>query len=458
MDGLDRSRGSNEGGTADDIGPGIDAGETDVATGRTFQVSEVSKATTPLPELPYKEAVEALLQPTPSKWEREILARWKRQGSGGAGGLVEQVETAASAKVEACSRYHSRLLADVAYHPVMVAVHEAFVDHRPLRLSPDIIWLMIVQGVANHINAHAEELRPRFVRHEGQLRINIIRDDFYRGSLENPWPEVFDELSAAVSSHVGPAADLFRLNFSTTGPVERAALDIVWLDAMQSFFKILLQTLCGIPEITLEGTPEDWRSILDRVEMFAGLRLGLGWWLATLRPILGQFIGASCGVADGNFWRSIYRLRGESGGPYITGWIAAFFPSPKGRETGRATVQNHYLLTGREDPKLAEMMLSPREEHEREWSRPQPGGYGGYGPGSERRAEPRARRIPPAWNWGWTTEALPGGLSRAPFTWLYLRDVIPMEFLGGFVGVRQFPDTLALRPEIGWAVRPSTAT
>jgi hypothetical protein len=28
-----------------------------------------------------------------------------------------------------------------------------------------------------------------------------------------------------------------------------------------------------------------------------------------------------------------------------------------------------------------------------------------------------------------------------------------MEFLGGFVGVAQDPATLALRPEIGWAVR-----
>jgi hypothetical protein len=31
-----------------------------------------------------------------------------------------------------------------------------------------------------------------------------------------------------------------------------------------------------------------------------------------------------------------------------------------------------------------------------------------------------------------------------------------MEFLGGFVGVRQDPGTLALRPEIGWAVRSAS--
>jgi len=33
-----------------------------------------------------------------------------------------------------------------------------------------------------------------------------------------------------------------------------------------------------------------------------------------------------------------------------------------------------------------------------------------------------------------------------------------MEFLGGFVGVSQDSGTLALRPEIGWAIRSADAS
>src|SRR5262249_48555239 len=51
---------------------------------------------------------------------------------------------------EACSRYHGRLVADIAFHPLIAALHRAFCDHRPLSLSPDMIWLLIAQGVANH--------------------------------------------------------------------------------------------------------------------------------------------------------------------------------------------------------------------------------------------------------------------------------------------------------------------
>jgi hypothetical protein len=49
-------------------------------------------------------------------------------------------------------------------------------------------------------------------------------------------------------------------------------------------------------------------------------------------------------------------------------------------------------------------------------------------------------------------------LSKSPFRWLYLDKTFDMDFLGGFVGVAQDPETLALRPEIGWAVREAEVT
>ena len=52
---------------------------------------------------------------------------------------------------------------------------------------------------------------------------------------------------------------------------------------------------------------------------------------------------------------------------------------------------------------------------------------------------------------------LPSGLSTAPFYWEYLDRSFDMEFLGGFVGVSQDQETLAVRTEIGWAVREAPA-
>lgn len=262
-------------------------------TRRTFGVSDVTPATDPLPLAPYHQAVSDFL-----------------------GGPVES-----------CSQYHGQLVADVRFHPLIACLHHAFATHRPICLSPDIIWLTLTQGLASHINANAEKLRRRFVKHEGKLKLVVRRDDFVKGSPENPWPEVFTEFSTAIRKHIGKAHDLIVADFSTTGPVERAASEVVLLDAMQAYFAYQVQTICGIPSITLEGTVADWESIARRAKQFA--RYGLGWWVDDLRPILDQFVAAAKGMIDRPFWDSIYKWKGRERcgeSEYVSGWALKLFP------------------------------------------------------------------------------------------------------------------------------------
>jgi len=181
--------------------------------GRTFAVSKVSPTTTPLREVPYYEAV------------AEFLGR----------------------PIEACCRYRGQLVKRVdSYHPLIGALHTAFAFHHPICLSPDIIWLTLTQGLAQHINMNAEELRHHFVQHSGKLKIKVYRDDFVKGSADNPWAEVFGEFSEQIHQHIGKAHELIVANFSTTGPIERAASEVVLLDAMQSYFEYEVITRCGI--------------------------------------------------------------------------------------------------------------------------------------------------------------------------------------------------------------------
>jgi hypothetical protein len=228
-----------------------------VAT-RTFAVSDVPPATEPLPEIPYHRAVAEFIQ---------------------------------SEKVEACSQYHGRLVSGVRSHPLIATLHTAFDEHRSVCLSPDVIWLTILQGLAHHVNANAAEMRRHFVRHDGKLKIVVIRDDFVKGSPENPWAEVFSEFSASIREHIGDAHRVIVADFSTTGAVERAASEVALLDTMQAFFGYEVHSRCGIPEIQLEGTADDWREIARRVQVFR--KWGLDWWIDPLEPILNQFVAAA---------------------------------------------------------------------------------------------------------------------------------------------------------------------
>jgi hypothetical protein len=268
---------------------------------------------------------------------------------------------------------------------------------------------------------NAKELRHHFVQHSGKLKIKVYRDDFVKGSADNPWAEVFGEFSEQIHQHIGKAHELIVANFSTTGPIERAASEVVLLDAMQSYFEYEVITRCGIPTIKLEGTVEDWRSIAQRVEEFA--RFGLEWWVEPLRPILKEFVAAAAGSVNTEFWDSIYKYQGPegSGSPYITGWVAKLFP---------------YIMNN----------------HKPKWEEMSEG----------KTSEPPYRRNP------WLNSDLspaieargvfPNLPSKVAFNWDYIGKIYEMEFVAGLIGVSQDRESLCLRPEIGWVVMEAFPT
>jgi hypothetical protein len=146
----------------------------------------------------------------------------------------KQIETTGARKAfakrtgagtEASAANHARL-AGGSIHPFVDAAQIAFDEHLPLVLSPDDVWLCIAQAFAHHVDENAEALRGRFVRHEGKAEIIVIRDGFRKGDPDNDWPGVFGEFSDAIAEHVGKQRDLVVADFSTTGPVERAASEV----------------------------------------------------------------------------------------------------------------------------------------------------------------------------------------------------------------------------------------
>jgi hypothetical protein len=291
-------------------------------------------------------------------------------------------------------------------HPLIHTLLGGFTAHRPVIMSPDIIWLTICQGFAQHLNHNAEALRRSVVRHDDKMRLVVRRDDFVKGSPCNPWPEVFAAFSNLIREHVGSLHRLVVADFSTTGPVERAASEVVLLDTVQQFFEFGLISLCGIPSITLEGCVDDWRRIKDRTQEFA--RFDLEWWINPLQPVLEQFVAAAAGAVDTAFWESFFKYDGASGSDQVSGWVLRLFPCVA-------------------DPDEHQSSHRPALRRNA-WLSAPPGPSG-----------PQDRQ-------------LPGGPGRAPFHWNYRGSEYPMEFVGGLIGVAQDPVTLSLRPEIGWAV------
>jgi hypothetical protein len=144
--------------------------------------------------------------------------------------------------------------------------------------------------------------------HDGKKKITVRRDDFIFNSSLNKWSEVIDEFSHRLGEFtLGNVSQLFKANFSTTTGVSSVVSEIVLMDAMQKYFQFEFVSLCTIPEIRLMGSRDDWENIRSRVYHLNRTIPDLAVWYSKIEPLLTQFVDASQGVFDYEFWNQIYK-------------------------------------------------------------------------------------------------------------------------------------------------------
>ncbi len=310
--------------------------------------------------------------------------------------------------VEACSDFRNNVV-PTEYHGLIHTAQIAFSRHYPLVLTPDAIWITIAQGVASHINQNAETLRKEFVSHEGKELIKVRRDGYIKGSPENDWQDAFAEFSDKIKAYIGEDThQRFIADFSTTGPVEKAASEVVLMDAMKNYFDYLCKTMCGIPYVAVEGNSSDWKKILKRTEEFG--KYGLTWWTDVVCDIISHIVDAVEGRGSESFWADIFNEGGGSGGPYYNGWICKLLPYNTTSWNGRI-FKNHLVEKHFEAKKYGSM-------------------FNGISP-----------------------ENMPSSLSSCPFKWEYYHQNFDMRFIAGIAGAEQDEDSMALRPKVVWAVQ-----
>lgn len=282
---------------------------------------------------------------------------------------------------------------------LLAAINTAYDQHLPLVLSPDMIWLAIAQGLSLHIMNNAEELRHQFVNFEGKKEIIVYENSFIKGKNNN-WEGTFSTFSEEIKEYIGKKRDLIVGDYSTTTNVTRAANEIVLMESMSNYFDYKVVTMCGIPEITILGTIDDWKSIKNRVQAMS--EFNLSWWTNVIEPVIDEFISAINGSPNVSFWKDIFKERDSSGGPYFSGWITNFFPYLMNFSTEKFDIQNKFKFSPFMD--------------------------------------------------GLTTSRTPNGMSKVPFKWDYYGQIFNMELIAGFDGFK-INESGAVVPNIGWAVR-----
>lgn len=220
------------------------------------------------------------------------------------------------------------------------SIVEAYANHQSITLSPDMVWLVISQGFARYVNAHAEKLRPKLVNHNGKMDLAIqTSKDLLKEDVD--WSSLIGDFASQINKYTkGGIAKTITADFSTTGTVERVASQITLMESVKSYFEyIVYRIACGIPSVKLQGTAADWRRVLEKTKQLE--QYGLGEWVGELQPILKEFIKAAEGTPNQSFWKNIVkrqdteRLKGGGCSPdkptELDGWLLKLFPDENGK-------------------------------------------------------------------------------------------------------------------------------
>ena len=215
-------------------------------------------------------------------------------------------------------------------HSFIDGMLQSFKMHKSITLSPDIIWLLIVQGFSYHVAANAEKLRSLFVSFEGKQELTVLRlDKTPETATKDDWKGIVDEFVQQIDKKTkDQIAQTLEPKFSTTTPCSHTTGMISIMSAMKHYFDYrLMMGGCGFPSITIEGTVADWELVKTKTQALS--KYELEWWTSKLIPVIDQFINARKGTPDYSFW--LRMVREKNGGDmydpsFIEGWLCTFYP------------------------------------------------------------------------------------------------------------------------------------
>ena len=215
----------------------------------------------------------------------------------------------------------------------------AYKNHFPITITPDMIWLLILQGYSRFMDKYSDLVREKYVNFSGQKTLYINRYGLPVSlATEKDWDGIIEEVVEQIGDHIGETTILnLQSDFTTTNSATLLASQASIMSAMKHYFKYeVLGGGCGISYITLEGSLEDWEKIKSKLKYLSNF--ALNWWTKHLIPIIDniiktkQYFNKNKQINNEliDFWKTMIRIKGKGDAynPHIlNGWIIKFIPN-----------------------------------------------------------------------------------------------------------------------------------
>ena len=232
------------------------------------------------------------------------------------------------------TRWDENKIWSFGYHKAILGYLNAYFDHCPIKLSPNVIWQLILNKFAKHVDDKSEQLREKFVNFKGKkdlicIRIGKIKDVYkYEDDL-------IEEFGNKISENVGKELiDNLTPNFSTSNKQTIVSGKVSIMSTFKKYFNYRIRMcVCGIPYIILEGNLSDWEKILEKIKFLSKYDFHT----EEIQKDIIEIINTKKGKINLDFWRNIIMKTREITkktigcldkvveDDFIRGWILHFY-------------------------------------------------------------------------------------------------------------------------------------
>ena len=200
-------------------------------------------------------------------------------------------------------------------------------NHIPLKFRPDDIWLAILISFGKYVNSNSESFKSKLVNHNGTKNISVFFDQF---NEKNDWLDLTSKIMNEIKLNTKQdIIDWAIPTFTTTTDKDRLIANISLMSGLRKFFSSSGCQCCGLTEVTLEGTLNDWKELVIKAQKLCDFDdVILTEWAKLLVPILEEFCNAYEGIVREDFWQRICtnKSRGSGGEKKFRGWFMVFAP------------------------------------------------------------------------------------------------------------------------------------
>ena len=193
------------------------------------------------------------------------------------------------------------------YHKTLLGYLHAYFNHSPIRISPNIIWQLILNNFSKYVNDNAEILRNKFVNFENKKNLICVRIGHFK--LEDTYKYedvIIEEFCNKISENIGKELiDNLTPNFSTSTKQTIVSGKVSIMSTFERYFNYeFRKCICGIPYIILEGNLSDWEKILEKLKYLS--KYGFkGNFIENMEKDIIEIINTKKGKINLDFWRKI---------------------------------------------------------------------------------------------------------------------------------------------------------